>query len=313
MRFGLLFPGQGAQSPGMGRALHDAFPEAREVFAAADEALGEPISRICFEGTAEELALTENTQPAILTTSIAALRVLEAAGLPRPAAAAGHSLGEYSAHVAAGTIGFPDAVSTVRARGRFMQEAVPVGVGTMAAVLGLEADVVDEVCREAAEGRIVSAANLNSPGQIVIAGHVDAVERACALASARGARKAVPLPVSAPFHCALMEPAATRLREVLESLTFEDPRFPVHANANGAAVGSGVRARELLVDQVASPVRWIEVVEGMIADGIETFLEVGPGKVLAGLVRRIDRRATVVSVADPDGVGPALERLREGS
>jgi [acyl-carrier-protein] S-malonyltransferase len=242
MRFGLLFPGQGAQAPGMGRALYDAFAEAREVFEAADEALGESIARVCFEGTADELALTENTQPAILTTSIAALRVLEAAGMPRPSAAAGHSLGEYSAHVAAGTIRFPDAVATVRSRGRFMQEAVPVGVGAMAAVLGLDAEVVDEICREAAGGRVVSAANRNSPGQIVIAGHVDAVERACVLASDRGARKAVALPVSAPFHCALMEPAAIRLREVLEVLPFEDPAYPVHANADGRAVAGPAKA-----------------------------------------------------------------------
>ena len=210
MRFGLLFPGQGAQTPGMGRALHDAFAEAREVFEAADAALGQSISRVCFEGTAEDLALTENTQPAILTTSIATLRVLEAGGLPCPAAAAGHSLGEYSAHVAAGTLTFQDAVRTVRSRGKFMQQAVPVGVGAMAAILGLDADVVAGICREAAAGRVVSAANLNSSGQIVIAGHADAVDRACALAATRGARRAVTLPVSAPFHCALMEESSNR-------------------------------------------------------------------------------------------------------
>jgi [acyl-carrier-protein] S-malonyltransferase len=310
MRFGLLFPGQGSQSTGMGRELHDAVPEARAVFEEADAALEESLSRLCFEGPDENLARTENTQPAILTVSIAALRALEAAGLTPAAAAAGHSLGEYSAHVAAGTLTFSDAVRCVRARGRFMQDAVPVGVGAMAALIGLEPPEVEALCADAAQGQVVSSANLNSPGQIVIAGHAEAVERARALAVERGARKAVPLPVSAPFHCALMGPAAERLAPVLESLAWTNPNVPVYANVDAVAVSEAAEARRRLVEQVASPVRWIQVIEAMLGDGIRTFLEVGPGRVLSGLVRRIDRGATVHAVSDPASVDAAVAAMR---
>lgn len=302
MRYALLFPGQGAQAPGMGKDVAETVPAARAVFDAADDALEESISRVCFEGTADELALTENTQPAILTVSVACLRALQDRGIPAPAAAAGHSLGEYSAHVAAGTIEFDDAVRTVRARGRFMQEAVPVGAGAMAAIIGLDADVVDTVCADAAAGDVVSPANLNSPGQVVIAGDTAAVERAVAIAKERGAKRALPLPVSAPFHCARMEPAAERLLPVLRAIPFRDPGYPVITNVDALAVTAGDPARDALYRQVASPVRWIEVMQAMIADGIDTFVEVGPGKVLSGLARRIDRSVSVHAVSDPDGV-----------
>lgn len=309
MRYALLFPGQGAQAAGMGRDLHDGVAEARAVFEEADGALGEPLSGLCFDGPDEDLARTENTQPAILTVSIAALRALEVRGLPAAAAAAGHSLGEYSAHVAAGTLTFADAVRCVRARGRFMQEAVPLGVGAMAALIGLDPPDVEAICAEAARGQIVSPANLNSPGQIVIAGHAEAVDRARGLAVERGARKAVPLPVSAPFHCALMEPAAERLAPVLEGLAWSAPSMPVYANVDAAAVTDAAGARRRLVQQVASPVRWIDVVQRMIDDGIRTFVEVGPGKVLSGLVRRIDRGTTVHAVSDRASADAAVAAL----
>jgi [acyl-carrier-protein] S-malonyltransferase len=297
----------------MGRALHDAFPESRAVFEEADGALGAPISRICFEGTEEELALTENTQPALLTVSVAALRALQAAGLGDAAAAAGHSLGEYSAHVAAGTMDFADALRSVRSRGRFMQEAVPVGVGAMAAVIGLDAERIEAICSEAGQGEVVGPANLNCPGQVVIAGHAGAVDRAVALAGKAGARKAMPLPVSAPFHCSLMVPAAERLRPVLDGIRFRDPDFPVFANVHAGSVSTGAEAREALIEQVASPVRWIEVVEAMASSGIDTFLEVGHGKVLSGLARRIDRGLRVYPVSDPASLEAAMRGIGEES
>jgi [acyl-carrier-protein] S-malonyltransferase len=306
--YAFLFPGQGSQAPGMGKELADAFPESRAVFTEADEALGTPLSRTCFEGTAAELARTETTQPAILTVSIAALRAIAGRGLA-PAAVAGHSLGEYSAHVAAGTISFADAVRTVRLRGRFMQEAVPEGVGAMAAILGMDLEPLDRVCRDAAEGEVVSPANLNAPGQIVIAGHAAAVRRASERALAAGARKAMPLPVSAPFHCALMAPAATRLEEVLDGVTLADPRIPVWANADVSRVTDAAAARATLVRQVTAPVRWMDTIRALHASGIRTFVEVGPGRVLAGLVRRILDDARVLTVSEPKDVDTAAGEL----
>jgi [acyl-carrier-protein] S-malonyltransferase len=296
-----IFPGQGSQTVGMGRALADAFAVCRDTFAEADAALGDAISRISFEGPADRLTLTENTQPAILTVSVAAYRLLASRGL-EPAFVAGHSLGEYSAHVAAGTFSFRDAVQIVRKRGRYMQEAVPVGQGAMAAILGLDAEGVARACAEAAEDDIVSPANLNAPGQIVIAGSRDAVARACERARALGARRAVPLPVSAPFHCALMKPAEERLAPELRALAVSAPRVPVVANVDAEPKRDGQAAIEALVRQVSSPVRWEDVVRRLASEGVDTYVEVGPGSVLSGLVRKIQRDARVVNVEDPAGV-----------
>jgi len=303
-----LFPGQSSQHPGMGRALADAYPECRAVFDAASAALGVDLASTCFDGTEEALARTETTQPAVLTVSIAALRALERRGL-HPVAAAGHSLGEYTAHVAAGTLSFEAAVRCVRDRGRFMQEAVPVGAGAMAAILGLDAASVERVCRDSAAGEVVSSANLNGADQVVIAGHAAAVERAVARALEAGARRAVRLPVSAPFHCALMLPAARRLAGVLAGIEFGPPAFAVYGNADAQPIRDGARAKDALVRQVASPVRWHDLVRAMIGDGIETFVEIGPGRVLAGLVRRIHRPARVFSVEDPADVVEVVEAL----
>lgn len=285
-----------------------ALPESRAVFETADRVLEQPLSRLCFEGPAEDLALTENTQPAILTVCVAALRALERHGL-EPAAAAGHSLGEYAAHVAAGTFAFEDAVRTVRARGRFMQRAVPVGVGAMAAIIGLPARQVEDICAAAAGDQIVSAANYNGPDQTVIAGHAAAVDRAIAGAQGAGATHALRLPVSAPFHCALMKPAALELAPVLEALTFASPRFPVYANVDAGPLTDAGAARAALLRQVDSPVLWHPLVERMLADGIETFVEVGPGRVLAGLLRRLRRDVRVLGVSDVKGVAGAVEAL----
>jgi len=294
-----IFPGQGSQAVGMGRALAEAFPICAETFAEADRALGEPLSRLCFEGPEDQLRLTENTQPAILTVSIAAYRLLESRGFT-PAYVAGHSLGEYSAHVAAGTIAFGDAVQIVRRRGRYMQEAVPVGRGAMAAILGLDADAVARACQEASDGDIVSPANLNAPGQVVIAGSAEAVARASARAKEAGAKRVVPLPVSAPFHCALMKPAEERLAPELRALATSAPRLPVVANVDAAPKRDAASAIEALVRQVSSPVRWEEVVRRLASEGVHAYVEVGPGTVLGGLVRKIHREATVVSVEGPD-------------
>jgi [acyl-carrier-protein] S-malonyltransferase len=284
-------------------------PDAATVFEAADRALGFDLSTLCFRGSEAQLARTEITQPAILTVAVAAYRAFAARGGLAPVAAAGHSLGEYAAHVAAGTIGFEDAVRTVHQRGRFMQDAVPEGTGVMAAVLGLDRPALERACAESAQGEIVSCANFNCPGQIVIAGHAAAVARACEAALAAGAKRAVPLPVSAPFHCALMEPAAKRLAPVLEALNFRDPDVPVYTNVDAAPVRDGVRARDALVRQVASCVRWEDEVERMLADGIDTFVEFGPGKVLAGLLRKIRKDARVVSVSDLAGVDAVLSAV----
>ncbi len=306
--FAALFPGQGSQYAGMGRDLADAFPESAEVFRRADEVLGEDLSGLCFSGTDESLARTEWTQPAILTVSTAAFAALRRRGAV-PIAAAGHSLGEWTAHVAAGTIPFADAVSAVRLRGRFMQEAVPLGVGAMAAVVGLDARTVLEVCRRAEDGETVRPANFNGAGQIVIAGHSAAVERAAALALEAGAKRAVRLSVSAPFHSPLMRPAAERMASVLADLPFRDPEIPVWTNVDATPVRTGEAARSTLLRQIDAPVRWEEEIRNMVDSGIDTFVEIGPGRVLAGLVRRIAKGATVVSVADAEGVSSALALL----
>jgi len=305
-----VFPGQGAQKVGMGKALADAFPVCRAAFDEADAALGEPLSELCFAGPEERLQLTENTQPAILAVSIAACRLVESRGI-RPAFAAGHSLGEYSAHVAAGTLSFADALGTVRRRGQFMQAAVPVGEGAMAAILGLDEPAVTAACDEtrmALAGRVVSPANLNAPGQVVIAGHADAVGRAGEIAKAAGAKRVIPLPVSAPFHCALMQPAEDRLAPLLRGLAVEEPRIPVIANVDALPKRTAVDAIDALIRQVSSPVRWEDVVARLMADGVRTFVELGPGTVLAGLIRKIDRRVSVISIGAPEDLG-ALEAL----
>ena len=296
-----LFPGQGSQVVGMGRALAEQFAEARQVFDEADLALGERFSDLIFNGPAERLTLTENTQPAILTTSIAACRVLSGRGI-EPQMVAGHSLGEYSAHVAAGTISFGDAVRLVRNRGRYMQEAVPVGAGAMAAVLGLDPEKVQRACDEAAEGDVVCAANLNAPGQVVIAGTAAAVSRAVLRAKALGAKRAIPLQVSAPFHCALMKPAAERLTPELLALNVHRPRVPIIANVDAEPKIDARAAVDALIRQIASPVRWEDVMRRMVADGARLFVEVGPGTVLSGLGRKIAADASYGHIDSPEHV-----------
>jgi [acyl-carrier-protein] S-malonyltransferase len=313
MSIAFVFPGQGSQEAGMGRALAEAFPESRAAFAEADEALGFPISRLCFEGPDEELKLTANTQPAILATSVAALRPLASRGV-RPGFVAGHSLGEYAALVAAGTLTLADALRTVRRRGQYMQEAVPAGVGAMAAILGLDLAAIEDACRAAAgEGEVVSPANVNSPGQVVIAGHAEAVARASELCKAKGAKRAVPLPVSAPFHCGLMRPAQARLAPELAALPFPDPSVPLVNNVDAAVVRSGAACRDGLVRQVSGPVRWQESVELLVREGVSTFVEVGPGTVLSGLVRKIAKGARVLNVESPETLEAAVAALGPGA
>ena len=305
-----IFPGQGSQAVGMGRALAEAFPVCAQTFAEADEALGEPLSRLIFEGPEDQLRLTQNTQPAILTVSVAAWRLLASRGF-QPAFVAGHSLGEYSAHVCAGTIEFADAVRIVRRRGRYMQEAVPVGQGAMAAVMGLDAAAVAQACVEAAEGEVVSPANMNMPGQVVIAGATAAVARAGERAKAMGAKRVVPLPVSAPFHCALMKPAEDRLAPDLRALAARDPRVPVVANVDAEPKRDAASAIEALVRQVSSPVRWEDVVRRLASEGVRKYVEVGPGTVLCGLVRKIDRDASLANVEEPAGLEKAAAFFAE--
>jgi [acyl-carrier-protein] S-malonyltransferase len=294
----LIFPGQGSQYPGMGKELSDNFPAARHIFEEADDALGFKLSKVCFSGSEEELKMTANTQPAILTASIAVLRVVELETGLKADYLAGHSLGEYSALVCSGALDFADAVRIVRARGTFMQEAVPVGTGSMAAMLSIEKDVLEEICRDAAQGDVVSPANFNSPGQIVIAGSVSAVARAIEIARERGFKKSLLLPVSAPFHCALMKPAAERLSSVLDSVIYGDMLFPVVSNVEATANSDKGRVRDLLVSQVCAPVLWEQSVSAMVAMGVARFVEVGPGKVLSGLVKRITKEVSTANVED---------------
>ena len=301
-----LFPGQGSQAVGMGKELFDKYPVARQTFEEADDALGYKLSQLCFEGPESQLRLTEITQPAILTASIAAWRVLDEKGI-KPAFVAGHSLGEYSAHVAAGTLSFRDAVTTVRNRGKYMQEAVPVGEGGMAAILGMNAETVAAVCGDVANGEVCEPANINSPEQIVISGHKTAVERAAKVASERGAKKAVILPVSAPFHCSLMKPAQDRLAADLAALFFNTPGCPLVCNVDAAPVDDGDQSRDALIRQVTGSVKWNQSIRVLVEKGVENFLEVGPGKVLFGLMRQIDRAKKCIPVGDEASLQKALQ------
>jgi len=301
-KYAFIFPGQGSQYAGMGRDLAENFPVARETFEEADDTLGFSLSKLCFDGPEEELRLTANTQPAILAASVAALRVVSAETGITPSFLAGHSLGEYSALVASGALTLSDALSTVRARGTFMQDAVPVGVGGMAAILGAEADDLAAICAEAAQGELVAPANFNSPGQVIVSGHAGAVNRAIEIAKGRGFRKAMLLPVSAPFHCALMESAAKRLAETLDGVTVSDLKVPVVTNVEAKPNSDAGRVKELLVQQVCAPVKWDASVKEMIEQGVTRFVEIGPGKVLCGLVKRIDKGVTSFNVQDSDGL-----------
>lgn len=305
-----LFPGQGSQQVGMGKELVATYAVARQTFEEADEALGFSLSQLCFEGPEDQLKLTQNTQPAILTMSVAAMRVLREKGIDCKFAA-GHSLGEYSAHVAAGTLSFADAVRTVRNRGRYMQEAVPVGEGAMAAILALTPEVVLAICEEAAQGEVVQAANINSPGQIVISGSKGAVERAAELAKAKGAKRAVMLPVSAPFHCSLMQPAQDRLAEDLRALKFNDLAFPVIKNIDAQPVTTGDAAREALITQVTGSVQWERSMQTLIGAGADLYIELGPGKVLCGLMRQIDKNQTCLNVEDEASLQKTLAHFEQ--
>ncbi|MBX7173545.1 MAG: ACP S-malonyltransferase [Pyrinomonadaceae bacterium] len=304
-----IFPGQGSQVVGMGKDLYDNYPIARRVFEEADDALGFSLSKMCFEGTAEDLALTANTQPAILTSSIAAFMVMQSEGFPMPNYVAGHSLGEYSALVAANALSFSDAVVTVRNRGTYMQEAVPVGVGAMAAILGLDWQNIEKGCEEAAQGQVCSPANINSPSQIVIAGNAEAIDRACEILKEKGAKRAIKLNVSAPFHCALMMPAQERLVEDLKKIRFNDLRFPIVENVTAEVNSKGSRVGEALTEQVSSSVRWLQSVENLVKLGVNTFVEVGTGKVLSGLVKQINRDVRLLNVENSESLKSSLESL----
>jgi [acyl-carrier-protein] S-malonyltransferase len=307
-----IFPGQGSQKVGMGKALADAFPEAHAVFDEADAAFSAGaadsplLSSLCFEGPDDQLMLTEHTQPAILTVSVAAARVLAKRGVT-PHVVAGHSLGEYSANVVSGVLGFGDAVQIVRRRGRYMQEAVPLGQGAMAAILGLDPEGVQRACDEAAQGDVVSPANINSPDQVVISGSAAAVQRASERAKALGAKRAVPLPVSAPFHCALMKPAEERLGPELRALRVDDPSLPIIANVDARPKRDGVAAIDALVHQVSAPVLWEGIVRHLASAGVTTYVEVGPGRVLGGLVKKIHKDAQVLAFAAPEDLEAVLK------
>jgi [acyl-carrier-protein] S-malonyltransferase len=307
-----MFPGQGSQQVGMGRDLAAMYPVAQETFDEADAALGYKLSQLCFEGPEDKLKLTEITQPAILTVSVAAWRVLQSQGMT-PSYVVGHSLGEYSAHVAGRTLSFTDAVRTVRNRGKYMQEAVPVGVGAMAAILALPAEEVEQVCAEVAQGEVCQAANLNSPDQTVISGNKAAVERAAELGKKRGAKRAILLPVSAPFHCALMQPAQDRLAEDLSRLEFHNPEVPVMCNVDAVLVSTGDASRAALIRQVTGAVQWVKSMRALIALGVENFVEVGPGKVLCGLMRQLDRSRSCVNVEDEASLQKTINHLSAAS
>jgi len=306
-----VFPGQGSQYVGMGKNFYDSLPEARKIYKEADEVLQEDFKSLCFNGPDESLTLTQNAQPAILTHSIIALKMLRESDIDC-VLAAGHSLGEYSALVAAGAIRFKDAIRLVRLRGRFMQEAVPVGIGSMAAIIGMQAEKVWELCkRVSSEGSLVEPANLNSPEQIVIAGHKDSVEKVSSLAREAGAKKAVILPVSAPFHCSLMKPAEIKLQVELEKTEFQDLSFPVITNVEAKPNTKGSRAREALRQQVCSPVRWTEIMQSLVDQGIRTVVELGPGKVLSGLIRRFDKNITCYQVEDCESLERTVSALKQ--
>ena len=309
-KLSFLFPGQGSQSVGMGRDLAAKYPVAQQTFDEADAALGYKLSQLCFEGPEEKLKLTEITQPAILTVSVAALRVLREKGIV-PVFVAGHSLGEYSAHIAAGTLDFADAVRTVRNRGRYMQEAVPVGEGAMAAILGMPGEEVQKICQEAAVNDVCSAANLNSPEQTVISGSKAAVERAVELAKSRGAKKTVMLAVSAPFHCALMQPAQDRLAADLQKLSFQTMQLPLVKNIDAEPTTDSVNARQALIHQVTGAVQWVNSMRKLMSLGVETFVEVGPGKVLCGLMRQIDRSKSCLNVEDEASLQKTINALQQ--
>jgi [acyl-carrier-protein] S-malonyltransferase len=303
-----VFPGQGSQATGMGKDVAEKYPAARRVFEEIDDALGFPISKLCFEGPDDQLKLTENTQPAILAVSSALHAVLEEHGATRRDLVAGHSLGEYSAIVSVGGLTPAEAAKIVRARGKFMQEAVPVGTGGMAALIGPSVEDAHAICEEAAQGEVVSVANINAPGQIVIAGTKTGIDRAIEVAKKRGVRRALPLPVSAPFHCELMKPAAERLAPLLDEAPFKDLWFALVSNVDASPIGTATAVRNALLRQVASPVRWVESVEKMVAMGVKRIVEIGPGSVLAGLIKRIDSSVEVLNVSDVPSLESFLEK-----
>jgi [acyl-carrier-protein] S-malonyltransferase len=309
-KLAFIFPGQGSQYCGMGRDLAENFAESAQVFDEANAALGFSMADMCYTASLEELKQTENTQPAMLTVSIAAYRALETRGI-QPDFVAGHSLGEYSALVAAGGLDFSSAVKLVRARGRYMQEAVPLGEGAMAAILGLAPAEVLEICKKAADNEVVSPANLNSPEQTVISGNAAAVKRAVEIATQSGAKRAVILPVSAPFHCALMAPAQKRLEQDLRAVSFSAPKIPLITNVDAESIATGDEAREALIRQVTAPVRWLDSIHEMIESGVTIFVEVGPGKVLSGLMRQIDRSVRSLNVEDAPSLRAAIEKIAQ--